>query len=53
MIAVILNTANERRGIGKSRIMYKTFLGYAQVKEYLPALTETGLLDYDRDDQTF
>lgn len=42
IIAVILNAANKRRGIGKSRLMYKTFLGYARLKEYLPALTEMG-----------
>jgi predicted transcriptional regulator len=53
IIAVILNAANERRGIGKSRLMYNTFLGYARLKEYLPALTEMGLLHYDRDAQTF
>ncbi len=52
MIAVILNASNERRGIGKSRLMYKTFLGYARLKEYVPALTEMGLLHYDRDAQT-
>ncbi len=33
--------------------MYKTFLGYARLKEYLPALTEMGLLHYDRGAQTF
>lgn len=33
--------------------MYKTFLGYARLKEYVPALTEMGLLHYDRDAQTF
>ena len=33
--------------------MYKTFLGHAQLKEYLPALTERGLLHYDKDAHTF
>jgi len=33
--------------------MYRAFLGYAQLKKYLPALTERGLLSYDKDTQTF
>ncbi len=53
IIAVILNATNDRRGIGKSRLMHKTFLGYALLKEYLQVLTEMGLLHYDRDAQTF
>ncbi len=53
LTAVILNAANEGRGVRKSRIMYKTFLGYAQLKEYLPALVESGLLRYDIHSRTF
>ena len=53
IMGVILNAANERRGIRKSRMMYKTFVGHAQLKEYLPALIENGLLHHDRDAQTF
>jgi len=53
IIAEILDAANERGGVGKSRIMYKAFLSYAQLKEYLPALTESRLLRYDIDTQTF
>jgi predicted transcriptional regulator len=49
----ILDAANEKGGVGKSRIMYKAFLSYAQLKEYLPALTESRLLRYDIDTQTF
>ena len=49
----ILDAANERGGVGKSRIMYKAFLSYAQLKEYIPALTESRLLRYDMDAQTF
>jgi predicted transcriptional regulator len=53
IMGVILNVANERRGVRKSRITYKAFLRHAQLKEYLPALTERGLLRYDIDTQTF
>ena len=49
----ILDAANERRGATKTKIMYKAFLSYAQLKEYLPPLSESGLLRYDIDAQTF
>jgi predicted transcriptional regulator len=49
----ILDAANERSGLGRTKIMYKAFLSYAQMKEYLPTLTERGLLRYDVDTQTF
>jgi predicted transcriptional regulator len=44
IMGVIVDAANERRGIRKSRLMYKTLVSYAQLKEYLPALVESGLL---------
>jgi predicted transcriptional regulator len=33
--------------------MYKAFLSYAQLKEYLAVLEENGLLEYDKSEQTF
>lgn len=53
IISDILDAANERSGVGRTRIMYKAFLSYVQLKEYLPALTESGLLRYDIDAQIF
>jgi predicted transcriptional regulator len=53
IMAKILHAANEKSGAGRSKIMYRAFLGYAQLKKYLPALTERGLLSYDKDTQTF
>ena len=53
IIAEILNAANEKSGAGRTKILYRAFLSYAQLKEYLPALTERGLLSYDKDTQTF
>ena len=35
-------------GITKTKIMYKAFLSYEQLKEYLQILTESGLLEYDK-----
>ena len=53
IMAKILHAANEKSGAGRSKIMYRAFLGYKQLKKYLPALTERGLLSYDTDAQTF
>lgn len=33
--------------------MYKAFLSYQQLKEYLRVLVQNGLLEYEKDTQTF
>ena len=53
IMAKILHAANEKSGAGRTKIMYRAFLSYTQLKEYLPALTEPGLLSYATDTQTF
>ena len=53
IMAEVLHAASERSGAGRTKIMYRAFLSYAQLKKYLPALTEPGLLSYDIDIQTF
>ena len=45
IVSQILEAANG--GATKTRIMYKAYLSYAQLKEYLSVLTENGLLDYE------
>lgn len=40
----ILEVANG--GTTKTKIMYKAYLSYAQLKEYLAMLTESGLIEY-------
>jgi predicted transcriptional regulator len=35
-------------GATKTKIMYKAFLSYAQLKEYLTVLEDNGLLAYDK-----
>jgi predicted transcriptional regulator len=40
-------------GVTKTKIMYKAFLSYAQLKEYLDVLLTNGLLDYDKKDEIF
>ena len=51
----ILEIANEigRDGFTKYKIMYKAFLSYAQLKEYLMVLTDSELLSYDLDSHMF
>jgi predicted transcriptional regulator len=47
IIAHMLNIINDTgdRGASKTIIMYKAFLSYAQLKEYLSFLLEKGLVD--------
>jgi predicted transcriptional regulator len=41
------------KGMTKSKIMYKAFLNYIQLKEYLTVLTDNGLLEYNSHTQRF
>ena len=49
--AQILEAANG--GVTKAKIMYKAFLSYAQLKEYLTVLMENGLLEYIEGEQIY
>jgi predicted transcriptional regulator len=40
-------------GTTRTKIMYKAYLSYAQLKEYLPVLEENGLLAYDKVGQIY
>jgi predicted transcriptional regulator len=42
---MILESANG--GATKTKIMYKAFLSYVQLKEYLAVLEKNGLLEYE------
>jgi predicted transcriptional regulator len=54
IVSQILDAAaNGSGGTTKTRIMYKAFLSYDQLREYLKMLVESGLLSYDLDGQTF
>ncbi|HZA06989.1 MAG TPA: winged helix-turn-helix domain-containing protein [Nitrososphaeraceae archaeon] len=48
---MILEAANG--GATKTRIMYKAFLSYAQLKEYLGVLIENGLIEYEEGTQLY
>lgn len=44
IVSMILEAANG--GATKTKIMYKAFLSYAQLKEYLSMLIENNLIEY-------
>jgi predicted transcriptional regulator len=39
--------------VTKTRIMYKSLLSYVQLREFLPVLTENGLLSFNEKTHTF
>jgi len=45
IVSQILNAASG--GSTKTKIMYKAYLSYAQLKEYLSVLIENGLMEYE------
>jgi predicted transcriptional regulator len=51
MIAAILKVVNTKEA-SKTRIMYGAYLSYAQIREYMPTLIETGLLTTTNDQQS-
>ncbi|MDW3614308.1 MAG: winged helix-turn-helix domain-containing protein [Nitrososphaeraceae archaeon] len=51
IVTMILEAANG--GATKTRIMYKAFLSYAQLREYLSVLIENNLLEYLEGSQTY
>jgi len=51
IVSNILDAANG--GATKTKIMYKAFLSYAQLKEYLSILIENNLIEYIDGTHTF
>jgi predicted transcriptional regulator len=51
IVAMILQAS--RTGITKTKIMYKAYLSYTQVKEYLKFLQETNLIKYEEGTQLY
>ena len=52
IISEILDAANGGRAT-KTKIMYRTYLSFVQLKEYLMILTKSDLLRYDSNTHTF
>jgi predicted transcriptional regulator len=53
IFASILGTSGSGAGITRSKIMFASYLTYAQVLEYSKMLIERGLLEYDPINRTF
>jgi predicted transcriptional regulator len=51
IVSMILEAANG--GATKTKIMYKAFLSYAQLREYLSVLIENNILEYLEGNQTY
>jgi predicted transcriptional regulator len=51
IVGMILEAANG--GATKTKIMYKAFLSYAQLREYLSVLIENNLLEYLEGNQNY
>jgi predicted transcriptional regulator len=47
IVSSILQAANAGEGASKTRLMYKSYLSYNQLKEYLALLQENSLIDYE------
>jgi len=52
IVGSILKSANGGRA-NKTKIMYKAFLSFEQLKEYLTVLQEKGLIEYEEDQKTY
>ncbi len=52
IVGLILEAANGG-GATKTKIMYKAFLSFAQLREYLMTLQDNGLIEYEGGMQTY
>ncbi len=53
IIKQILDIANGAENVTRTKLMYKAFLSYAQLKEYTALLIEKDLLRYDSITNTY
>lgn len=53
IIAMILESASKEGGSTKTKIMYRAFLSFAQLKEYLMILSQNDLLQYEEVNQVY
>ena len=47
IVRSILDAANAGEGASRTRLMYKSYLAYNQLKDYLAHLQENNLIDYE------
>lgn len=54
IIQIILETITSREeGITKTQLMYKSFMSYIQLVEYLTVLRSSGLIEYSPSTSTY
>ena len=54
IIQIILETITSREeGITKTQLMYKSFMSYIQLVEYLTVLRRSGLIEYNPSMRTY
>jgi predicted transcriptional regulator len=53
MITLMLRSSNADNGSAKTKIMYESFLTFAQQEEYLFLLLRNGLLEYNGTNRTY
>ncbi|MGB8025147.1 MAG: DUF4364 family protein [Nitrososphaeraceae archaeon] len=53
LILEAINSNSSKRGETQTRIMYKAYLPYAKLKEYLSVLLDKGLIEYQREDRLY
>jgi predicted transcriptional regulator len=54
IIQIILETITSREeGITKTQLMYKSFMSYIQLVEYLTVLRRSGLIEYNPSTSTY
>jgi predicted transcriptional regulator len=51
IVSQILEAANN--GISNTKMMYRAFLSYSQLKKYLKVLAVNGLLDFQQVDELY
>ena len=52
IIGIVLEAANGG-GATKTKIMYKAFLSFGQLREYLTTLQDSGLIEFERGTKTY
>jgi predicted transcriptional regulator len=47
IVKTILEAAIDNEGTNRTRLLYKSYLSFNQLKEYLETLQENGLIEYE------
>jgi predicted transcriptional regulator len=53
IISLILDIATRKDGVTQKKILYKAYLSYQHLKEYLSLLQENGLIYYQEEGRVF